>query len=130
MLKRDFIMVQIEELGKVIAQLISNRNTNNGAARASETLKQVFTSLDTDPETLLTETPEKTFARMDEGGRSAVMRMEIAAKALIETSYERPGDRAALLGKAKELLLYVQAHDNTFSLDRMETIGTIDRLLP
>lgn len=28
MLKRDFIMVQIEELGKVIAQIIFNRNAN------------------------------------------------------------------------------------------------------
>ncbi len=28
MLKRDFIMVQIEELGKVIAQIIFNRKSN------------------------------------------------------------------------------------------------------
>lgn len=33
MLKRDFIMVQIEELGKVIAQIIFNRNSNDGHAR-------------------------------------------------------------------------------------------------
>ena len=31
MLKRDFIMVQIEELGRVIAQIIFNRNSNDGA---------------------------------------------------------------------------------------------------
>ena len=33
MLKRDFIMVQIEELGKVIAQIIFNRNSNDGARK-------------------------------------------------------------------------------------------------
>lgn len=129
MLKRDFIMVQIEELAKVIVQLVTNRNTGNGAARATEALKQVFNSLDTDPETLLSETPETTCRRMDEGGRSGLMRMEIAAKALIETSYVQPQDKTRLLARAKELLLYVQAHDNTFSIDRMETIGLIDHLL-
>ena len=38
MLKRDFIMVQIEELGKVIAQIIFNRNAN--AARKNPELIQ------------------------------------------------------------------------------------------
>ena len=33
MLKRDFIMVQIEELGKVIAQIIFNRIPTMGHAR-------------------------------------------------------------------------------------------------
>ena len=33
MLKRDFIMVQIEELGKVIAQIIFNRNSNDGGTQ-------------------------------------------------------------------------------------------------
>ena len=28
MLKRDFIMIQIEELAKVVLQIIMNRNTN------------------------------------------------------------------------------------------------------
>lgn len=32
MLKRDLIMVQIEELGKMVAQVIFNRN-NNAAGR-------------------------------------------------------------------------------------------------
>ena len=44
MLKRDFIMVQIEELGKVIAQIIFNRNSNDGARKNPELIQSVFTS--------------------------------------------------------------------------------------
>ena len=45
MLKRDFIMVQIEELGKVIAQIIFNRNSNDGARKNPELIQSVYTSL-------------------------------------------------------------------------------------
>ena len=38
MLKRDFIMIQIEELAKVVLQIIMNRNTN--AARHTPELIQ------------------------------------------------------------------------------------------
>ena len=39
MLKRDFIMIQIEELAKVVLQIIMNRNTN--AARHTPELIQI-----------------------------------------------------------------------------------------
>ena len=45
MLKRDFIMVQIEELGKVIAQIIFNRNSNDGARKNPELIQSVYTFL-------------------------------------------------------------------------------------
>ena len=48
MLKRDFIMVQIEELGKVIAQIIFNRNSNDGARKNPELIQSVYTSLKLD----------------------------------------------------------------------------------
>ena len=44
MLKRDFIMIQIEELAKVVLQIIMNRNTN--AARLTPSLLQtIYSSL-------------------------------------------------------------------------------------
>lgn len=36
MLKRDFILVQIEELGKMVAQMTLNRNANDGARENPE----------------------------------------------------------------------------------------------
>ena len=53
MLKRDFIMVQIEELGKVIAQIIFNRNSNDGARKNPELIQSVYTFLKLDNDFLL-----------------------------------------------------------------------------
>lgn len=129
MLKRDFIMVQIEELGKVIAQLILWRNTHTDATRKNAMIRQVYTSLDTDPQFLLETSAEQIHRQMDQGGRSGLLRMEIAAKALIEESFLNPVQKEPFLRKAKALLEYVQMRDNTFSLERIETISEIDALL-
>ena len=40
MLKRDLIMVQIEELGKMVAQVIFNRN-NNAAGKNPELIQKL-----------------------------------------------------------------------------------------
>lgn len=52
MLKRDFIMVQIEELGKVIAQIIFNRNAN-AARKNPELIQTVYSSLKLDQDFLM-----------------------------------------------------------------------------
>ena len=46
-------MVQIEELGKVIAQIIFNRNSNDGARKNPELIQSVYTSLKLDNDFLL-----------------------------------------------------------------------------
>ena len=56
MLKRDFIMVQIEELGKVIAQIIFNRNAN-AARKNPELIQTVYSSLKLDQDFLMTTSP-------------------------------------------------------------------------
>lgn len=129
MLKRDFIMVQIEELGKIIAQLIAWRNVNNAAARRTEAFQQVYSSLDTDQDFLLESTPEQILSQLDEGNRTGILRMELAAKTLVEASFFNPAKKEQLLRKAKQLLEYIQMHDNTFSLERLEKINEIDVLL-
>ena len=53
MLKRDFIMVQIEELGKAIARLVFNRKNGNGLDKNPDLIEQAFTSLKTDTAFLL-----------------------------------------------------------------------------
>ena len=129
MLKRDFILVQIEELGKVIAQLISLRKVNNDAARKTESIRQVYSSLKTDTAFLLETPVEEIFTRLDEGGRSGLLRMEIAAYALLEESFLNPVLKEQMLRKAKTILEYVQMHDSTFSIERIEKISEIDSLL-
>lgn len=122
-------MVQIEELAKIIAQLITARRTNNDAVRKTEATQQIYASLDTELDFLLESTPEAICAQMDEGGRSGLMRMEIAAMTLVEESFCNPVKKEQLLRKAKQLLEYIQLHDTTYSLERTEKIIEIDSLL-
>lgn len=122
-------MVQIEELGKIIAQLITARQLNNNASRSTEALKQVYSSLDIEPDYMLEAAPETILARLDEGGRSGLLRLEVAAQALMEESFLNPVKKEQLLCKAKQLLQYIQMNDDTFSIERIEKISEIDALL-
>ena len=128
MLKRDFIMVQIEELGKVIAQIIFNRNAN-AARKNPELIQTVYSSLKLDQDFLMTTSPEeilRSLANEDNGG---VLRLEIAIKTLIEDSYLQPENQPQILLRAKELLEYLQAHDSTFSLERVNLLNEIEERL-
>lgn len=128
MLKRDFIMVQIEELGKVIAQIIFNRNAN--AARKNPALIQtVYNSLKLNPDDLMNASPADLIGSLDNGDGGGVQRLEIAIKALIEESYLQPEKQEEMLRRAKELLEYLQTHDNTFSFERVDLLDAIGKRL-
>ena len=128
MLKRDFIMVQIEELGKVIAQIIFNRKAN--AARKNPELIQTFYSArKLDQEVLMTTSPEEILRSLDNEDNGGVLRLEIAIKTLIEDSYLQPENQPQILLRAKELLEYLQAHDSTFSLERVNLLNEIEERL-
>lgn len=128
MLKRDFIMVQIEELGKVIAQIIFNRNAN--AARKNPALIQtVYNSLKLNPDDLMNASPADLIRSLDNGDGGGVQRLEIAVKALIEESYLQPEKQEEMLLRAKELLEYLQTHDNTFSFERVDLLDAIGKRL-
>lgn len=128
MLKRDFIMVQIEELGKVIAQIIFNRNAN--AARKNPALIQtVYSSLKLNPDDLMNASPADLIGSLDNGDGGGVQRLEIAIKALIEESYLQPEKQEEMLRRAKELLEYLQTHDNTFSFERVDLLDAIGKRL-
>ncbi len=128
MLKRDFIMVQIEELGKVIAQIIFNRNAN-AARKNPELIQTVYSSLKLDQDFLMTTSPEEILRSLDNEDNGGVLRLEIAIKTLIEDSYLRPENQPQILLRAKELLEYLQAHDSTFSLERVNLLNEIEERL-
>ena len=128
MLKRDFIMVQIEELGKVIAQIIFNRNAN-AARKNPELIQTVYSSLKLDQDFLMTTSPEETLRSLDNEDNGGVLRLEIAIKTLIEDSYLQPENQPQILLRAKELLEYLQAHDSTFSLERVNLLNEIEERL-
>ncbi|MDR1259364.1 MAG: hypothetical protein LBK65_08835 [Tannerellaceae bacterium] len=117
MLKRDFIMVQIEELGKVIAQIISQRDTD--AARKSPALIQgVYNSLKIDPGFLMSMSPQDIRRHLDEEDGAGLQRMELAAKVMIEDAFLNTEKQKELRLKSKEMLEYVQVNDRSFSLER------------
>lgn len=125
MLKRDFIMVQIEELGKII-QIIINHRANNNAARVPDLIETVYTSLRINRDELLKTDPDMLIDRLDYGDGGGILRLETAIKVLIEESYLYPDQKKEFLLKAKNLLEYLQIHDNTFSLERVSQLNDID----
>ncbi|RHJ95196.1 hypothetical protein DW095_01885 [Bacteroides sp. AM07-16] len=128
MLKRDFIMVQIEELSKVIVQIITNRNS--GATRKNqELINVVYNSLKVSNDYLMTTALEDILHFLDCEDGAGLYRMELAAKTLLEESHLDPKRKPALLHKAQELLQYIQQHDTTFSLERVELLDNIKQQL-
>lgn len=128
MLKRDFIMVQIEELGKMIAQVIFNRN-NNTTDRNPELIQDVYDNLKVDRNYLMTTAPDDILRFLDNEDQGGVLRLEIAIKTLIEDGLQQPKDQREMLLRAKELLEYLQAHDTTFSLERINLLNDIQQHL-
>lgn len=120
-------MVQIEELGKVIAQIISRRKT--GATRQiPEQIQTIYRSLKLERDFLTTADTEDLFHLLESDDRGGIPRMDIAAKALVEESYLFSGQQQRdLLLKAQSLLEYLQTHDRTFSLERMTLLDDIRR---
>jgi len=129
MLRRDFIMVQIEELGKVIAQLIAQRDMNT-ARRIPEQVQVVYDSLKLSSSYLLTASPDDIRKLLDHEDSGGILRMEIAIKTLIEESfYVEPEERKRRLLRAKELLEYLQKTDVTFSFERINQLNEIEQWL-
>ncbi len=126
MLKRDFIMIQIEELAKVILQIITNRNTN-ASRHTPELIQTVYNSLQVDRPTLMTVPPEELIRRLNNDDNGGVLRLEIAVKTLIEESYLYPDEEQAMLQKAKTLLKYIQTHDKTLSLERANMLNELEQ---
>ena len=121
-------MVQIEELGKVIAQIIFNRNAN-AARKNPELIQTVYSSLKLDQDFLMTTSPEEILRSLDNEDNGGVLRLEIAIKTLIEDSYLQQENQPQILLRAKELLEYLQAHDSTFSLERVNLLNEIEERL-
>lgn len=119
-------MVQIEELGKVIAQIIFNRNSNDGARKNLGMIQSVYDSLKLDRAVLLTASPEELRHLLDGADYCGLQRLEIAVKALIEESYLLPEQQPDIVHKAKDILHYIQANDNTFSLERVALLEDIE----
>ena len=130
MLKRDFIMVQIEEIGKMVVQLVLNRNDGNDGndgnpAQSEDVLATIYKSLQTTTDFLLTHSPAEIREQLNLDDGCGLERAELAAKTLIEESYRRE-DPLPLRRKARELIEFVQANDNTFSLERMQLLQELN----
>lgn len=83
-------MVQIEELGKVIAQIIFNRNSNDGARKNPELIQSVYTFLKLDNDFLLNTPIDGIRTYLDGDDSCGLQRMELASKTLLEESFLLP----------------------------------------
>ena len=126
MLRRDFILVQIEELGKAIARLFENRN--NGVVHKNEGQTEViYTSLRIEKDFIFSHTADEIRVALDYEDKAGLQRMELVAKTLVEESYLY--ESGTYLQKAKEIFLYLQQHDNTFSIERVSLLEDIEKRL-
>lgn len=120
-------MVQIEELGKMITQIALNRNSNDGAHKNLELIQAAYTALRLSRDFLLTTSLDDIRRFLDCEDSCGLYRMDIAAKTLIEESYQLPDpDKKRVLHRAKELLEYIQRNDTTFSLERVALLEEIN----
>lgn len=125
MLKRDFIMIQIEEIGKVIALLFFYRKEGKGQDKNPTILSEAYLALKIDSPFLLQHTPEEIIAELNHDDGCGMQRLELAAKLLLEESYLSTLPMP-LLEKAQELFYYLQIHDNTYSLERVKLLQDIE----
>lgn len=121
-------MVQIEELGKMIAQVVFNRN-NNAADKNPELIQDVYDNLKLDQGYLMSTAPDDILRFLDNEDKGGILRLEVAVKTLIEESYLQPDKAQQILIRAKELLEYLQTHDSTFSLERVYLLNEIEQQL-
>ncbi len=122
-------MVQIEELGKVIAQLMTQRDAD-ATRRIHEQIQVVYDSLKLNSDYLLTAVPDDIRKLLDHEDSGGILRMKIAIKALIEESFHvEPEERKRRLLRAKELLEYLQKTDITFSFERINQLSEIEQWL-
>ncbi len=122
-------MVQIEELGKMIAQMMFNRQEGDGRGENPELARTALKSLKLSRETLLDSPMDALRQRLDEEDGAGLYRMELAAKILMEWGYVETDAPGTLFRKAKEILEYVQLADSTFSLERVALLSEIDAWL-
>lgn len=121
-------MIQIEELSKVVLQIIMNRKTNV-TRHTPQLIQTVYSSLKLDRPTLMTVQPEELIRQLDCDDNGGILRLEIAVKTLIEESHLYPEEEEAMLKKAKIILEYIQTHDKTFSLERMNMLNELEQRL-
>ena len=121
-------MVQIEELGKVLAQLFDIRHDSNDG-KSESLIDTLYTSLKIDKHQALTMDLETLRIKLDQGDHAGLQRMELIAKTMLEESFHNNIEARALLTKAKDILTYIQKSDQTFSLERVELIDFISNLL-
>ena len=121
-------MVQIEELGKVLAQLFDIRHDSNDG-KSESLIDALYTSLKIDKHQALTMDLETLRIELDQGDHAGLQRMELIAKTMLEESFHNRIEARALLTKAKDILTYIQKSDQTFSLERVELIDFISNLL-
>ncbi|MDR1644953.1 MAG: hypothetical protein LBS05_03885 [Tannerellaceae bacterium] len=119
-------MVQIEELGKVIAQIVGQRDTE--AANMNPVLVQgAYQALKIDTNYLLNTAVPDIILRLDAGDGGGLQRMEIAARLMIEEACFSPDLHTALRLKAKEMLQHIQANDTTFSIERNALLDELEQ---
>ena len=75
----------------------------------------------------LPEQPDTLVQRLNQDDDGGLLRLEIGVKTLIEESYLRPDEESAILQRALILLEYLQTHDNTFSLERVNMLNELKR---
>lgn len=121
------LIINVLRLIRTILFFIAFLNITYAARHTPELIQTIYSSLKLDRPTLMTAQPEELVRRLDSDDNGGILRLEIAVKTLIEESYLYPDEEQAMLQKAKTILEYIQTHDNTFSLERVNMLDELER---
>lgn len=128
MLKKDLIMIQFKELGKMVTQMVFNRE-NHAEYKNRDLIQTIYQTLHLTQGALMTSSLEDLLRLLDREDNGGFFRMELAARNLMEESFIQPKERTALLKRSKEILVYIQQHDKTYSIGRVMLLNEIEKWL-
>ena len=134
--KRDYIMDQIEQLGKVIAALISGfmgmKSRGKVALGLDKTNHQMKEKLDIDVDLMMTLTEDQLYDYFEDRmliqhhlDKLATYFMEVG----VSKKEQYVSDAKRYLIKAKQLMNLAAGFTKTTSLKQLNTLKQIDRLL-
>lgn len=128
MLQRDYFLRLIQEFFAALAAFLENNKGRDKEAELRDLYRRFVGSYDT----LRNLTVEETmcYAREQWPEEQRIQRLEMLAELLYAEALGKAQPLSGMLfGKASHLFHYVNAHDNTFSIERMQKLQYIARVM-
>jgi len=131
--KQDYLKRQIDQLGKVLAELLGKITGSGKNTDASETLEIVSQVLDEnlnwDIEQLLNIPEDNFIDTIKDNQLLDDVNIETLADVLVEVAEHNPSNEEELLKRALLMYEYLEQSNKTFSFTRNQKMGEVQQKL-